>query len=535
MSGSLQGLAQRDFSGGINSVTSLYLLGEKQSALIQNMVMDEHGALKTRDGYSVATVGPGGAPVAHRAALTKVNGDNIPLAVLLQGDGNNVVYRTDTGPWTLVGGTGVGIGFPIPYSVTMNDHQVFAVGYETPWTYDGSTFTQITAAGGQTVPPGANHIAFHLGSLWVWNTNASTTVLDGPSSLRMSDPNDFNSWPNANQVFISKDDGQVGMGLASFTIAETGISPTQTLIAFKNYSAYEITGVLSSPTTFSVQKVKSDMGCIAPRTIQFVSGFGLMRLTHKGFALYNGVEDRLVSEEIRPFIFGGPLPSGVQVQGLDFTTVDRSWAVQSQNPPFYIIACPVSGTSLTRVFVYDLVRRSWTILQYPMNLTTLALITSPTTQPRIQGGTADAGPNPCSIVNMFNNDLTDDGAPISWSMRSRAFFAGSFMRPTYWRRLVLDFGFSPPQDVAVTVTTLGHNVALSRTLTYTGIAPAAIWGSSVWGSFLWGNNVLLDGRRSMDILRKGTSSFVDLSGTGHVVLRGLEWQVRSEPLNRQVR
>jgi len=74
----------------------------------------------------------------------------------------------------------------------------------------------------------------------------------------MSDANAPNSWPNANQTFISKDDGQQGTGLATFTIAETGISPTQTLVCFKNFSTYQVTGVFGA-TSFGVQKVKSDM------------------------------------------------------------------------------------------------------------------------------------------------------------------------------------------------------------------------------------------------------------------------------------
>jgi len=530
MTGRPQPLTQRDFSGALNAVTNPHLLGDKQCARISNMMLGEHGSLTTRDGYTVSSIGPGGAPVVHRTVLNKVNMSSVPLAVLLQSDGNNILYRTDTSPWTSIGGFGVGIGFTIPHSVTMSDAQVFAAGYTTPWQFDGTTLAQITAGSGQTVPPGAKHLAFHLSSLWLWNTSGSTTTLDGPSSIRMSDANNFNSWPNAQQVFISKDDGQVGMGLATFTIAETGISPTQTLIAFKNYSAYEITGVLSSPTTFSVQKIKSDMGCIAPRTIQFVSGFGLIRLTHKGFALYNGVEDKIISEEIRPFIFGS---NDIPPLGFTGGFVERSWAAQNHNPLLYIAACPTTDANLSRVFLYDLVRRAWTICSFPFNLRTLTLFTgSLTEQPITQAGTADTGVDPCRIVNIFSGARTDNGVVVPWSLRTRMFSVGSFMHPTYWRRLVIDGAAASTVNVTAAVT-LASYPPITRTLEFPG-TPVGVWGSSTWGSFAWGSESLTESRRSLDILTTAVSSNATISGSGHFVLRGLEWQVRTKPLTRQI-
>lgn len=562
--GPIKAITQRDFSGGMNSVTDPYLISDKQCAQIFNLILDEHGALTTRDGYTVATVGPGGSPVVYITVLNKVDGTSIPLAIEYNvGTTVNSLYRTDTTPWTLIGTMGA-TGFRIPTSVTMTDNQVFAVGYTTPYHYDGTALTQITAGGGQTVPPGAKHLAFHLGNLWVWNTNPTTTTLDGPSSLRMSDPDDFNSWPNIAQTFISKDDGEVGMGLASFTIAETGISPTQTLIAFKNRSTYQVTGVLgldlSGIPLFSVQKVKSDMGCIAPRTIQFVSGYGLIRLTHKGFALFDGVNDKLISEEVRPFIFGHTGVSGTNVTPINFDTVDLSYAGQSSNPPLYIAACPVEGTSLTRWFVYDLVRRAWTICTFPFNLTTLGQNVTPTTQPILQGGTDSSGPTPSSIVDLFTGELLDNGNAIPWSFRTRTFFEGSFLRPTYWRRISLDVEFSSLEfiggskwgssiwgsflwgaaptpaptnaTVLVTITLQGLSPPISKTLIFPGSPSLSVWGQAVWGAFPWGGVLFNASQQSVGILRTATNALADISGSGHVVIRGLEWQVHQKPLTR---
>lgn len=526
-------VAQRDFSGGVNAVTNPYLVGDRQSVRIRNLILDEHGALTTRDGYSIVTADPSvTGPVVLRGVLTKTDGSFFGYAATLNvnPDGtidSTIVWNTNTTPWTvaLAIANDQGVLSPIPQSVTMNNTEVFATGYAIPATWDGVTGSNLHADAGQTVPPGAQHLAFHQGSLWVFNTAPNTTTLDGPSSLRMSDANNFYSWPNSTQIFISKDDGQVGMGLATFTIVETGISPTQTLVAFKNYSAYQVTGVLTSPLNFSVQKIKSDMGCIAPRTIQFVSGFGIIRLTHKGFALFDGVNDRLISEEIRPFLFGQD-----DITPIYFAGANRAYASQSQNPPLYIAACPVGSVALTRFFIYDLVRKAWTIADYPVDFQCLNLFTSPAQQPVVQGGSATGT---TQIRALFNGDTTDNGVPIDWSFRTKKYFLGSWMRPTYWRRLVIDAAVNPPQDMDVSVTLTGINETFERDMRFTGEASGSRWGTAIWGQFRWAGSGLVEGQRSVSFLRVAPSAQADVGGTGYVKIRGLAWHAVPWPLNRQ--
>src|SRR5207245_2868411 len=91
------------------------------------------------------------------------------FAYAMQNDGTHTTLRrTDTTPWTSIASTST--AYATPQSVTVNNTEVFANGYELPMTWDGTTVGTITATGGQTVPPGAKHIAFHLGSVWLWNT-----------------------------------------------------------------------------------------------------------------------------------------------------------------------------------------------------------------------------------------------------------------------------------------------------------------------------------------------------------------------------
>ena len=132
-------------------------------------------------------------------------------------------------------------------------------------------------------PPGAAHIAIYGGALFVFNTypNDNANGIDGPTSLRMSDVDNVNSWNPVNQAFLDKDDGTEGMGLAVFTIEAQGIPPQQSMVAFKNYATYQVVSIFGA-ANFAIQRVVTDMGCLAPRSIQFVPGFGIARMHPSG-------------------------------------------------------------------------------------------------------------------------------------------------------------------------------------------------------------------------------------------------------------
>jgi len=205
-------------------------------------------------------------------------------------------------------------------------------------TADGSVIWQSQGPiSSVPAPPGAAHAIVYAGCLWVFNTSPTNTAsgLDGPSALRMSDLNNPNSWNPLNTAFLDKDDGSQGMGLAVFTIAEAGISPTGSLVAFKEFSTFQVIGIFGA-ADFSIQRAQTDLGCVSPRSIQFVPGFGIMRMTHLGIAVFDGVRDRIVSEQIRPYIFGG-LPD---IQPLDWNFIWAAKGALTANPPMYCCAIP---------------------------------------------------------------------------------------------------------------------------------------------------------------------------------------------------
>ena len=541
-----------DLSGGENTTTSPYLLRPNQSQQVVNFILDEHGSLRVRDGtLTQGVISPRpDRPIRKLYDFVNTAGTVRKLAVLLGTFGNNSLYIHDTSPWTLIGD--FSSSYDIPDALTFTDLAILSGGQsEVLRSYDGTSFVALTGA------PNGCHIATHFNYLWVGNTNPTTTASAGPSSLQSSDLNNPNSWPGANQTFISKDDGQSIQALSLFTIAEAGISPTATIIVWKDFTGYECTGVLGT-MTFSVQKIKSDMGCVAPRSVQFMSGFGLVRLTHRGFALYDGVNDTLISEEERPRIFGRD-----SYTGLDWPNIHLSMAAQSSNPPLYLCACPVEGGngSLQRVFVYDLVRRAWTVLTFPNDISTINLSLIPGLLPVVYTGDHSGG----FVRRTFAGDQTDDGSDINWSVVTRSVSGLSPYDRTYWRRMLAKF-FGMASGASITTTFFyGPNAPLAST-TLTKAIPEVVnlnaflgwgldrwglvqygsqisetlggddaWGSQGWGGFAWTGTAvsfLADTDLEFPIGFKANNVTARIAGSGPGKIRGLEFHGRAAELTR---
>ena len=275
------------------------------------------------DGSSAGTIPLGNTFQASYAARTPSTPQNV-------GDQIAVTIGTSAFIFTAVQAGTTAAGGPPAFSANISS--IVA---------DGTVYWKNSGAIAAVTPPrGAAHLIVYAGSLWDYNTFPGTTPdnFDGPSCLKMSDLNNPNSWNPLNVAFLDKDDGSEGMGLATFTIAESGIPPVGSLVAFKNFSTFQINGVFGA-SNFSIQRAQTDMGCSAPRTIQFVPGFGIVRLAHLGFAMFDGVRDRLLSEEIRPYLFGGI----ADIRAVDWGVAYFSKASQAASPPMYVCVCPLIG------------------------------------------------------------------------------------------------------------------------------------------------------------------------------------------------
>lgn len=292
-------------------------------------------------------------------------------------------------------------------------------------TSDGSViWTSQGAIVASVAPRGAAHAVAYAGSLWLANTAPATTSdgIDGPTCLKMSDSNNPNSWNPVNTAFIGRDDGTQITGLQPFTIAALGISPTGSLCVFKEFQTYQVIGVFGS-TSFEIQPAQTNLGCIAARSIQFLPGFGVCRFSHLGFAVFDGINDRLISEDIRPYLFGG-VDSESDLTPVDPTYVYLAQSAQTVTPPMYFCAMPLSGNSgaLTCLFCYDLVMKAWAVLDLPWAIRSLGTISTGEGYPLVLAGKTDG-----TIQRMQSGDLNwDQGdanqSAVAWSFRSPDLF-----------------------------------------------------------------------------------------------------------------
>jgi len=387
-----------------------------------------------------------------------------------------------------------------------------------------------------TFPPhGAAHIITHANSLWAFNTAPFTTVangsMDGPSVLRMSDPNNADSWPLGNTTIIGKDDGTQGTGLATFTIAEAGITPSGTLVAFKDYATYTITGVFQA-SNFQTNQVKTDMGCTASRSIQFATGFGVIRFTHLGFALFDGINDRLISEEVRPYIFGD-----VATQGVDFTKLTKVHAALCASPPLYVCAMPTLNGTITRIFVYDLVMRAWMIIDYcnsspQFPITCMAQLRPPyQSQRNATTVVADFGPTAsaqASIRRFQGGDPAWDAfvpaQAIQWSFRppevgepgSRAYFRRANVRLTAPGPGTISGSFSIGEESQPLNSRLEGGAGPSS-----GMPPNVATSSANY----WNTNDL---GVALDIHQTGPSLNGTFSGSGPANIEGVDYHITAK-------
>lgn len=363
-------------------------------------------------------------------------------------------------------------------------------------------------------PPGAGHIEIYAGSLWAFNTSPTNTAngLDGPTALRMSNVNDPNGWNSVNQAFLDKDDGAEGMGMGKFTITALGIPPEGSLIAFKYRVPYQIIGVFGA-NNFAIQPVSSDMGCLAPRTIQFVPGYGLMRYCHLGIGVFNGFKDEVISEQIRPFLFPVNDFDTRDITVVDANYIPLSWAAQTANPPMYAMAAPIgsSGGQLTRLFLFDLILKCWAAnadLPFPIGCIS-----------QVQPVTS----NPLTIIGGFNDGALqrwqagdvqwytgggNSAVNVAWSMRTIT-VASQTASQRLWARKLIVRGTNAGAAGEITVQPRLSTVA----------QPAVQYPIPGLGDFDLFADVGLTGLR-FDAL---------ISGNLHVEIDGIDWAIEPRP------
>ena len=368
-------------------------------------------------------------------------------------------------------------------------------------------------------PPGAGHIEIYAGSLWALNTSPTNTAngLDGPTALRMSNTNNLFGWNPVNQAFLDKDDGAEGMGLGKFTITAQGIPPEGSLIAFKYRVPYQIIGVFGA-NNFAIQPVSSDMGCLAPRTIQFVAGYGLTRYTHLGFSVFDGWKDQVISEQIRPYLFPVNDFDTSDITVADANYIPLSWGAQTANPPMYAIAIPIgnSGGQLTRMMLYDLILKCWAApVDLPFAIGTMSQVQPVSSNPlTIIGGFGDGAMQrwQAGDVNWYTGGGNAQ-IEVAWSVRTVTMASQNSSQRIWARKLMIrGTGSNVDTDPAIIL-----NVQIRSS----GIVQSSInYRASNKGDFDIDAAIGLTGIR-FD---------ATLSGTDHIELDGWDWMIEPRPI-----
>jgi hypothetical protein len=395
------------------------------------------------------------------------------------------------------------------------------------WQYIAAT----SNLGAQAVPWAGAHGIVYAGALWLWNTapNNSVSQLDGPSVIRQSTVNNPNSWPSVNMAYVNRDDGDYGNGIATFTIAEAGISPTGSLVLFKNFSTYQVTGVFGAQN-FAIQQVQSDMGCVACRTPVFCTGSGVARLTHLGVGLFDGVHDQLISAEINPYIFGR-----ADIPAIDWANVQNSRAALVVNPPMYILGVPTVGSNgiIQRVLCYDLVLKGWLILDVSQwggqGWSAINQIRVPGAGPvttYVGDGSLSLGQSAYNVRRIQSGDLTADGVAIPWSFTPPA--VGDPGSRAYFRRSMVR-GHALTSGTMTMAASLGAAAlpAANDALAPAGPNSSGINAPNVVGQASYEGDQ--DLAVSFDIAETAPSIVAQYSGTGKVTIEGIDYQLIIKP------
>ena len=566
-------VTQANFVRGVNAVTGKATVVQGSVRRMSNMDYTRRGSLVTIDGTKgistsggwISTAGSSlKGPVCLIAAAVG-SAPQLPVALTIGGEysGNPGVLQL----WDISGPTAAtialvppgggspgsfwgGPSYPIgsvaerlPQLLNVNGLLIGCIGNDVYPLY-ANFFTGTSGiVGSNSDYPlvGAAHGCFHQGVLWLWNTAAVDGVVDGPSTLRMcsvdaSGSPDVTTFPRLNQAFIDRSDGTQGQGLISFTSAEAGIAPTATLVLFKDFSTYQVTGLLNPTGGFSVTRAQTDMGCVAPRTIQFAPGFGIVRMTHFGVSVFDGANDKLISEEVRPYLF----QTEPEIQAFDWTRVAQCYAAITTNPPTYALCLPMPGIGgLSRVLKYDLVLKQWSVNDFlPPSLTTPGPIRcistfkigskKPVTYISDWQALYDQFPNQaCAgfVRKWMDGDPDWDGTAIPWMIKPPPVFSENPTTPFYVRRANVRARTSNQVINAIFGLSNTQVRSAQGSGRFNYLDKESVYGGANYSAGWTYDSAIPDMVVPLDIGAKCWSVDAQLSGSGPIEIMAIDWQI----------
>jgi hypothetical protein len=228
-------------------------------------------------------------------------------------------------------------------------------------------------------------------------------------------------------------------------------------------------------------------------------------------AIFDGVNDKVISEEVRPYLFPSSDADVSDITPIDAQYAYSSYGFQTANPPMYCLAIPVgvSGGQLTRVLCYDLVVKSWTVVDLPFSI-------SSAIQARAEGAP------PTTVFGGFL-----DGTLQRWQAGDLLWYTGSSSTS------VVQFGFRtqemggdiPDQRLYCRrVAITGYNNNSTKGLTVTIFQNAVL-------KFTYNSPPLAanDFEVFAPVQLTGTRFHADIFGSGQVEIHGDSWHIEPKP------
>ena len=270
----------KDFSPGIVTVLPPHLSPAGSATICRNIDLSiKYGALVKRLGIAAdVTVAAGNDPIEGLYEFPIIGGSTKTVAAH-----TGAVYDITSGSSAIFTDAGLG-GNPVNFTAFNNLLIIVNQGITTQkWTGTGLTANLLGSP-----PANVKYVEVHKRRVWMANSSAGASRLHYSA---IDDPEDWTTTNNAGFIDIDKNDGDSITGI---------ISIGEGLLIFKERSVHMLSGY---DVPFTVKRLSSGVGCIAPRSIQRTEGFALFMSTLGVFsASPEGVS--LVSYNIKPDVDG---------------------------------------------------------------------------------------------------------------------------------------------------------------------------------------------------------------------------------------
>src|SRR3990167_1839091 len=132
----VKSVIQQDLSGGVNVVANPYDIGRKQSVLLTNLLLDEHGSVRTRDGTKILTTSPVSGQIVRVFKYNRQDGTVFELVIVRATDRNNQLWVVGRPSMVIVG---VSAATAPAGTFTVSGDQVALIPVGSGFTVAGST------------------------------------------------------------------------------------------------------------------------------------------------------------------------------------------------------------------------------------------------------------------------------------------------------------------------------------------------------------------------------------------------------------